>query len=292
MPQQYFSDREAGPRPRTSEEIPLPVWGGIVAAINSRVKDGSFGYRFPDTCPDGEVVCGCSETDFSLALRADIPDVSWPLDPQSIPPKLAVLDLIEFCFQSTGKPIQGDYHDYFKHYHLSFNREEGQAALRDDINRIFARNGIAFELNTTGTIERLAPEGIRESLNSAQFKTGDDDLNALLEAARTKYLDPDLNVRKESLEKLWDAWERLKTIEDKDKKKGATILLNKAATEPTFRGLLEEEAEKLTVIGNNFRIRHSETTKAPIETSEQVDYMFHRMFALIHLLLRKTGRGG
>ena len=23
MPQQYFSDREAGPRPRTSEEIPL-----------------------------------------------------------------------------------------------------------------------------------------------------------------------------------------------------------------------------------------------------------------------------
>jgi hypothetical protein len=292
MPQQYFSDREQAPRPRTSEEIPLPVWGGIVAAINSRVKDGSFGYRFPDTCPDGEVVCGCSETDFSLALRADIPDVSWPLNSQSIPPKLAILDLIEFCFQSAGKPSQVSYHSYYKHYHLGFNREEGKEIFREDINRIFARNGIAFELNGEGTIERLAPAGIRESLNSAQFRTGDNDLDALLEAARAKYLDADLNDRKDSLEKLWDAWERLKTLEDKDKKTGATILLNKAATEPTFRELLENEAAELTAIGNNFRIRHSETTKAPIETSEQVDYLFHRMFAMMHLLLRKTGRGG
>jgi len=292
MPQQYFSDREQGPRPRTSEEIPLPVWGGIVAAINSRAQDGSFGYRFPFTCPDGEVIAGCSTNDFSLALRADIPDVDWPLASQTIPPKLAILDLIEFCFQSTGKPTQDDYHPFFKHYHLSFNREEGQAALRADINRIFARNGIAFELNEQGVIERLAPEGIRESLNSAQFNTGDGDLNALLEAARRKYLDPDLNVRKESLEKLWDAWERLKTLEDKDKRKGIAILLNKAATEPTFRALLEKDAEELTAIGNSFRIRHSETTKTPVESSEQVDYLFHRMFALIRLTLKKTNRGG
>jgi hypothetical protein len=47
----------------------------------------------------------------------------------------------------------------------------------------------------------LAPEEIREALRSATFMTGDDDLNALLETARAKYLDPDLNIRKESLEK-------------------------------------------------------------------------------------------
>lgn len=175
---------------------------------------------------------------------------------------------------------------------MSFDQEEGKEALREDINRVFARNGIAFDLKTDGTIERLAPEEIREALRSATFMTGDDDLNALLETARAKYLDPDLNIRKESLEKLWDAWERQKTLEDKDKKKGATTLLNKSATEPTFRALLEEDAEKLTAIGNNFRIRHSETTKAPIETSEQVDYLFHRMFALVRLLLKKTHRGG
>ena len=144
----------------------------------------------------------------------------------------------------------------------------------------------------SGALMLTINEEIREALRSATFMTGDDDLNALLETARAKYLDPDLSIRKESLEKLWDAWERLKTLEDKDKKKGATTLLNKSATEPTFRALLEEDAEKLTAIGNNFRIRHSETTKAPIETSEQVDYLFHRMFALIRLLLKKTHRGG
>lgn len=292
MPQQYFSDREAGPKPRTSEDIPLAVWGGIVAAVNSRIQDGSFGCRFPYTCPDGEVVCGCSEDNFSLSLKAEIPDISWPLNPREIQPKLAVLDLIEFCFRSTGKPVQADYHPHFKHYHLSFDQDEGKEALRKDINLIFARNGIAFDLQTDGTIERLAPEEIREALCSATFMTGDDDLNALLETARAKYLDPDLDVRKESLEKIWDSWERLKTLEDTDKKKGATTLLNKSATEPAFRAVLETDAEKLTAIGNNFRIRHSETTKAPIETSEQVDYLFQRMFALIRLLLKKTHRGG
>lgn len=291
MPQRYFSDRETGPRPRTNEDISLSAWGGIVAAISSRVQDGSFGHRFPDTCPDGQVACGCSERDFSLAQKGHIPEIDWPLNPQALPPKLAVLDLIEFCFQSTGEPVQRDYHSFYKHYHLNFNQREGQDSLREDINLLFARNGIAFELSEEGAITRLAPEGIREALHSAQFRTGDNDLNSLLETARTRYLDPDLATRKDSLEKLWDAWERLKTLEHTDKQTSVSLLLNKAASEPTFRRLLEEEARALTGTGNNFRIRHSETSKAPIDTSEQVDYLFHRMFAMIRLLLKKTGRG-
>ncbi len=205
MAQQYFSDRETGPRPRTSEEISEPVWDEIVAAINSRLQNGSFGYRFPVTCPDGHVVCGCSGDDFSLALRADIPEISWPLYPQTIPPSLAILDPLEFCYQSTAKPIQGDCHSFYKHFHLGFDRQEGQQDLREAVNRIFGRNGIAFELNEGGTVVRLAPESIREALHSAQSRTGDNDLNSLLEAARSKYLHPDIASRKDSLEKLWDA---------------------------------------------------------------------------------------
>lgn len=129
-------------------------------------------------------------------------------------------------------------------------------------------------------------------MKSARFLTGDNDLDLLLDTARAKYLNPDLIVRKESLEKLWDAWERLKTVESADKKTGVATLLSKAAAGAEFRTLLDKEARELTDIGNNFRIRHSETSKTPIEVSEHVDYLFHRMFSIAYLLLKKSGRAG
>ena len=99
-------------------------------------------------------------------------------------------------------------------------------------------------------------------------------------------------MRKEGLEKLWDAWERLKTLEPgKDEKTQACALLDKASTEPNFRARLEREATELTEIGNNFMIRYTETTKTPINESAHVDYLFHRMFAMIRLLLKSSGRG-
>jgi hypothetical protein len=39
-------------------------------------------------------------------------------------------------------------------------------------------------------------------------------------------------------------------------------------------------------------IRHTEVNKVAVEDSEHVDYLFHRLFALIRLILRKSGRGG
>lgn len=78
----------------------------------------------------------------------------------------------------------------------------------------------------------------------------------------------------------------------RDKKASATALLDRAASEATFRGMLEAEARELTNIGNTFGIRHSEKNQVPLALDEHVDYLFHRLFALIRLLLRTTGRGG
>jgi hypothetical protein len=141
-------------------------------------------------------------------------------------------------------------------------------------------------------VRRLAPSLLGEALGLALFHTGDADLDALLESARSKFLSREHAVRKEGLDKLWDAYERLKTIEGPDKKASATALLEKAMPEPNLRAQIVAETTSLTSIGNNFMIRHTETTKTPITDSEDVDYLFHRMFALIRLLLRKTGRGG
>lgn len=288
----YFSERELGARPRIEEEINKTTWGGLFTMINARIKDHSFGCRYPEECQDGgSQICGCDYESFSLSLAAEVPGITLPLEINNQPSTFAILDLLEFCHLAVGKPTKNSYHNYWGHYHLGFNSKEGQTDFRDDINRIFSRNGLTYELGADGMIVRLAPEGLRDILMSAIFHTGDNVLDSLLEAARTKYINPSITVRQESLEKLWDAWERLKTIESgKDKKESITALLNKAAIEPSFIEMIDNEARELTRIGNKFNIRHSETTQVPLESSEHIDYLFHRLFALIRLLLLRTSR--
>lgn len=128
---------------------------------------------------------------------------------------------------------------------------------------------------------------LHELLTAQAFRTGDATLDGLLESARAKFLSPDANVRREAIEKLWDAWERVKTLEvGPDKRSSVKTLLDKAADEPTFREVLEQEARAVTDVGNRFQIRHSETTQVPLQRNDHVDYLFHRLFALIWLVLR------
>lgn len=283
----YFSDREVGPPPRTSEDIPETVWGGIVAHVTSLLGNGAFGGDFPDECHDGGAVVGNNERTFSLAVRAEIPDIPWPLTRGPMPPKFAILDFVEFCHRHVAAPQRGLYHSFFRHHHLSFDRQAGQEDFRATVNRLFARNGIAFEVGDDGRVVRFGGPVLREELLSATFESGDDELDKLLESARKKFLDPDPQVRREGLEKLVDAWERLKTIEPgANKRASVAVILDKAAPELRFREFLESEAREITKIGNTFQIRHTETTQVAIQRDEQVDYLFHRLFSLIMLLLK------
>jgi len=287
MPTEYFSDRENGPRARTEETINQVVWNGIAALVQSLVADGSFGVSFPDVCSDGSDVVGTNTNTWRSVLLAEHPEIKWPFSTDELPSTLAILDLLEFTHGHIAKPIQGSYHGFFRHHHLSYEPDIGRAEFAQRVNRLFARNGLAYELGGDGKVFRLAPAVLRESLRNTLFQTGDGTLDAMLESARLKFLNPDPKVRREALEKLWDAWERVKTIEPgNDKKAQVKTLLDKAAAEPTFRGLVETEAVALTAIGNNFLIRHSETNRIQIGTDAHVDYLFHRLFCLIGMLLR------
>lgn len=314
MAREYFSDRENGPKTRTIEEISQTVWMGVVALVSRMMKDASFGYSFPRLCHTGPI-CGYDNDLFNSTLKAEIPEISWPLSLKKRPKTLIILDFIEFCHKYTAKPTAYEYHplDHHNrvtafrnplwqwnqifgdepesgHSHFIYDVEAGKREFRESINLIFARNGIVFELTDKGTVIRLAPEILRELLQYAKFRTGDDELDTLLNTARSKFLTPRIDARKESLEKLWDAWERLKTVEPGDKKTSVSVLLEKSSTEPGFRKRIDDEALELTDIGNKFRIRHSEVGKIQIESSNHVDYLFHRLFALIYLILKSTDR--
>jgi hypothetical protein len=254
--------------------------------IKSDLNQNCFGLDFPSECPDGGAVDGNDWNNFSLVLLGEISGIAWPLEPDPVPDKYAILDLVQFCFQHVAEPEQRYHHSFYRHHHLTFDRDAGKGKFRESVNRIFGRNGIAFELGQSGEIVRLANPALQPVLASAVFRTGDSILDTLLEGSRRKFLDPSPTVRRDALEKLWDAWERIKTIEFGDNKRETTKkILDMAASETTFRELLETDALELTRIGNKFRIRHSETDKIEVGEVAQVDYLFHRMFAIVMLLL-------
>ncbi|MBM3580870.1 MAG: hypothetical protein FJX37_02775 [Alphaproteobacteria bacterium] len=295
----YFSEREVGETPRNVDEVTATAWSGIAALIRTCIDDGSFGARYPEICPDGADPCGTNQRSFWEAMRAEIPKLpdmpSTILNDDVLPSSLVIMDMIEFCWRAVGRPIRGVYHGYSRHHHLSFDEDAGKREFGDVINRIFRRNGLAFELTDGGMVRRLAPAVLREALGQTVFHTEDLGLNQILETARTKFFDPDESVRREALEKLWDAWERIKSLEPgANKAVQSAALLDRTANSsaPKFRELLEEEAKTLTNIGNTFHIRHTETHQERLGGSNEIDYLFHRLFAFIRLILRTTGRGG
>jgi hypothetical protein len=268
-------------------EVKPAAWGGIVALIQGRISNGAFGVDYPEECPDGRGTTGTDARALGLAVRAHIPDLDWPLEVEPCPPTFAILDLIEFCYEHVTETVPISFHSFFGHQHLSFDRVQGQTDFRAAVNRIFARNQLAYELTDIGQILRLAAPVLHEFLTAQTFRTGDPSLDGLLESARAKFLSPDASTRREAIEKLWDAWERVKTLEPgPDKRTSVKILLDRTADEPTFRNVLEQEARALTDVGNAFQIRHSETTQIPLLRNDHVDYLFHRLFALIWLVLR------
>jgi hypothetical protein len=198
------------------------------------------------------------------------------------------LDFLEFGYSVVAQPIPVKLHDYFSHYHLTFDQAAGQAEFRKTVNRIFARNGVAFEMLSTGRIARVLPPVLGDDLKRTTFRSGDRTLDNMLEECRTKFFDRDPLVRREALERLWDAWERLKSLADpRDKKQSIKIILDAVTAEPTLRSRLEREAVELTAIGNSHLFRHSEVNQVAVSDVDHVDYLFHRLFAMIQLMLRK-----
>lgn len=297
----YFSDRENGPRARTEQVISPEVWAGLVATVQALISSGAFGLRFPERCPDGQAICGCDQGAIAASVVAEMPGLTWPLETSRLvddrflqqrepfaPDTLLILDFVEFVYASAAKPVPGKHHDFFNHHHFTFDQPAGQEEFRATVNRIFSRNGMAFEMLSTGRIVRVLPPVLGEELRRTIFRTGDRTLDNMLEECRLKFSDRSPLVRREALERLWDAWERIKSLADpSDKKRSIKITLDATASEPLLRARLEEEATELNSIGNSHLIRHSEVNQVPVIDLDHIDYLFHRLFAMIQLLLRK-----
>ena len=110
--------------------------------------------------------------------------------------------------------------------------------------------------------------------------TIDQELNILIEEAKERFKNP--NDKKIALEKLWDAFERIKTYFDEDKKLSSEQLVILVSTN-FDKDFINNEFKELTTIGNTYNIRHHEKGKIIISENKHIEYLFFRMLALLNL---------
>ncbi len=290
---------------RTGEDISANAWKGLTALIRRRIDDGSLARAFPlRDCPDGHGrITGTDKEMFLDSINAHIPGLTGsPLNANKPQSTVNALDIVDFVALHIDQPSHSDSHSFFGHSHLFFGNRNadpfddaltpGQEQFQRDIDLLFARNGIAFTLGDDLRVRRLGPPEARPLISDFKPKTGDSTLDSKIDDAVTRFLSRNPIDRRDSLEKLWDAFERLKTLElGGQKKDSVSKLLDRAAFDSTpFRELLEAEFRTLTNIGNTFSIRHHGHDQDDLPGDAVVDYVFIRLAALIALVLRQTGR--
>lgn len=144
-------------------------------------------------------------------------------------------------------------------------------------------------MKETGFVERIEEYSVLdENTDSVVEQVSEPGLRELLKTAMALHRSPRPEDRKDAVEKIWDALERMKTYySGMDKKDSATKIVNDVSGGvPEFVALFNAEFKALTDIGNNFRIRHHETNRTDITDLNHYDYFFNRCLSLIALALQ------
>ena len=153
----------------------------------------------------------------------------------------------------------------------------------NDINELFGNYGLDYKLidGKIGACKAVLPK--KEYVSEKGLRDLIDDAVALNKGE-------DSFSKQTALEKLWDAFERLKTYyqpSKKDKSESAKRVVKEVSNgSEEFESLLDTEFKALSKIGNDYRIRHHEPDKTEIIDDRHRDYLFFRCYALINLALK------
>ena len=113
------------------------------------------------------------------------------------------------------------------------------------------------------------------------------DLKDLIHLAESYYQQHDSLSMQNALEKIWDAFERIKTHNSSDKKKSLQTIIGSIASNGTeLYVLVNKEFAELSNIGNHYKIRHFEKGKLDIPDDRVKEYLYMRCSAIINLAIK------
>lgn len=205
--------------------------------------------------------------------------------------QFALLDFIEFFAQNIEDIDERWNNERYQNYKTinCLNTSEVFEDFQGEINDIFIESGLLYKLTDEKIIERIvenSPLTVEmENDIAAVHEVG---TRELLKDAVALYKTPNPSARQDSVEKIWDAFERLKTYYTTLDKKHSSekIVSDMARGNDDFIDLFNDEFKKLTDIGNKYRIRHHETNKIDITDICYYDYLFNRCLSLIALAIQ------
>lgn len=202
----------------------------------------------------------------------------------------ALLDFIEYFAQNI-KDISERWNNGYHNYKTidCFKTSDIFEKFKKEINEIFTEAGLLYELKDGKIIERIVEYGpLTIEIEDSFKKVNEVGTRELLKDAIALYKTPNDKARQDSVEKIWHAFERLKTYYTTlDKKKSAKQIVNDiAGGNSAFYDLFNEEFDMLTKIGNQYRIRHHETNRIDITDVRYYDYFFNRCLSLIALAIQ------
>lgn len=163
-----------------------------------------------------------------------------------------------------------------------FEKYNQNTDFETNVNAILRLNDLPLKFDNGKIVSTYSSQIKNNTLVSIQ-EVG---LKELLQDATNYYDEGNFKI---AVEKLWDAFERLKTYYSPtlDKKQSTKrIIRDISGNKEQYKELFEKEFRELTAIGNNFRIRHHETTKTDIEDNRHYDYFYKRCLSLISITIQ------
>ncbi len=265
----------------------------------------NLAWKYPLCCQDDEVsIYNYSKTKLVRSLKFEIPNLIDEDRNDFVRPEIsqdwktkewyrnydqyAVIDLAEYVYKNVQDYENVKEHSYYGHTHIRFykNRQYHycKGNFRYALNALFKKGGLLYAMDQNGEIERIVSnKETLKQLKEASSNSDDKSLKELIDSALSFYSKPNPENIQVALEKIWDAFERIKTIYPNLGKKDSSNKLIDAISmgEDNYKNLLFNEFVELNYIGNNFRIRHHETNKIEIVDNRHKEYLFNRCASLL-----------
>lgn len=188
-----------------------------------------------------------------------------------------LVEIKEFCdFKEGTSPFV--IFDVIECFNRHIANSEG---FENEINTILKLNKINVELRG-GEIHSSIDKSF--SLDSS-IKINEIGVEELIRNADELYSTGNYSY---AVEKIWDAFERIKTYyyPQLDKKKSADKIIDELSEgNNDVRCMFTSEFKSLTDIGNSYRIRHHETNKIDIRRDLHYKYFYKRCLALISVII-------
>lgn len=165
-------------------------------------------------------------------------------------------------------------------------------SFSDAVNELLQRFNQPYEL-VKGEIHYRGSEVLDEPIEELdRMVVKDDPLRKYLEAAQAAFFDARQDRRLEGLRALYDAFERLKTLREGDKKGSVAKIVGELARFEELRPQFDALFRAYTIIGNTTSIRHSERDKVFIDDDPVlIEHLFYSVWALVRAVLAREGKG-